>query len=338
MLEIPGVCYNPRMNQALTIGHLRFNSPLIQGPLAGYSCAPMRVQTWRYGHVAYCSTEMVSATHLARGGHMPARYCQRDVSEGPLSFQLSASNPDDLIKALPKVHAVNPEIIELNCGCPVAKIRKKRAGSYLLSDLDQLKRLVSTLRQHTQAAVSIKIRVAGDENDQDDIAIARAIADNGADCLVVHGRHWTERYDVPCRLDSIASLVKAVDIPVIANGDVIDQASCQQTIEQTGCAGIMIARAALGQPWLFQQISDTNFIPPSIPEVIECFLDHIHRLAAVDSPFRALLQARKIIKYYTRDLFPNKQHIHNNIMQCQDLSKLATCFIKTPTPLDDLYI
>ncbi len=303
----------------LSIGNLQFDSNLIQGPLAGYTCSPMRVQTWKHSQPAYCSTEMVSSTHLIHAKKEPRRYIERDAVEGPLCFQLSANNPDTLAKATRMVDQLDVDMIELNCGCPVRKIRSKGSGSRLLSQTDNLKRLITALRENTDKAVSIKVRVSGDANDQDDLMIAEIIEELGADCLVVHGRHWTERYDVDCRFNQISQFVRTVNIPVIGNGDVECHASLKKMLDETNCAGVMIARASMGQPWLFSQLSQSDYELPSVREMGETYIDHINRLAELDSPFRALLQGRKIGKYYARNHLADKAGFIKEIMQCTEM-------------------
>lgn len=311
-----------KSNNTLTIGQTSFPSFLVQGPLAGYSCAPMRIQTWRYSTPAYCSTEMASAAHLIHARYQPQRFTFRHPEEGPLCFQLSGYDPDVLAKATRVVDALGVELIELNCGCPVNKIRSKGAGSKLLSRPEHLRQLVRSMRENTNALLSIKIRVAGDQADQDDAHIARVIEEEGADVLVVHGRHWRERYDVDCRYDAIQRLVDQVTIPVIGNGDVADLASLSNMLE-TGCAGVMIGRASVGQPWLFDQLlcelRGEAFEPPSTAEVGEIFIDHIEQLAALDSPFRATLQARTMGKYYARDRLQDKMGFLLTLNDCADL-------------------
>ncbi len=288
----------------------------------------MRVQTWRFSQPAYCSTEMVSATHLVHAKKMPQRYMERDASEGPLCFQLSAEDPDTLAKAVKKVNTLAPEIIELNCGCPVNKIRRKGAGSKLLAHPDKLKRLIYALRSNTDSAVSIKIRVAGDDVDQDDVNIAQIVEQEGADALVVHGRHWTEGYDKPCRYAQIKQLVDSVAIPVIGNGDVSDLSSLKTLFESTGCAGAMIARAAMGQPWLFAQLQaeyqQRPFTKPTAKQIGEVFINHIERLASTDSEFHAVLQARKMGKYYARHTIESSHQFTLDLMACKTLQAFTT--------------
>lgn len=311
------------MIKPLHIGRLQFASNLIQGPLAGYTCAPMRRQAWLFSQPAYCSTEMVSASHLVYAKKTPIRFIERDPIEQALCFQLSADDPEILAEAVQKINVFQPEIIELNCGCPVNKIRRKGAGSKLLSDPERLKKMVNALRKNTQSAVSIKIRVSDEQNDQDDLLISKIIEEEGADALVVHGRHWSERYDVPCRYSQIRQIVEAVKIPVIGNGDVSDFDSLKKMITLTNCAGVMIGRASMGQPWIFANLTaqsqHENYQLPSPAQIGEIFIDHIERLARLDSEYRAVLQARKMAKYYARNAIPRAFDFVLQIMQCSTM-------------------
>lgn len=307
------------MLKPLQIGRHKFTNNLIQGPLAGYTCAPMRRQTWLFSSPAYCSTEMVSAMHLVHAKKIPVRYIERDPKEQALCFQLSAEDPETLAQAMQKINYLQPEIIELNCGCPVNKIRRKGAGSKLLSEPLRLQKLVHALRSNTNAAISVKIRVSGDADDQDDLLIAKIIEEEGADALVVHGRHWTEDYTVPCRFAQIKRLVESVNIPVIGNGDVKDMDSLTTMLNSTNCAGVMIARASMGQPWIFSELIEQNFTKPSAKVIGEIFIDHIERLAKLDSDYRAVLQARKMGKYYSRNAIPTSREFTLELMQCSNM-------------------
>jgi len=288
----------------LKIGSIEFNSNLIQGPLAGYSCAPMRVQTWKFSQPAYCSTEMLSAAHLVNAKSNHPRFIYRDEKEGALSVQLSGNNPEVLGKATKIITKLNnPEMIDLNCGCPVTKIRAKKAGSKLLVQQELLASIIKEMKNNTDAAITVKVRVAGNSNEHDNVEVAQLIESAGADAIVVHGRHWTERYDTPCRYDQITQIVKAVDIPVIGNGDIEDLKTLKKMLK-TGCKGAMISRASLGQPWIFAQLeseaSGEAFASPPLALVSQIFIDHIRLLATLEGEHRAVLQARSLAKYYFR--------------------------------------
>ena len=293
----------------ITSLHLKnkiFNNNLIQGPLAGYSCAPLRLLAKQWGNPAFCCSEMLSAKHLSESNKIAPRFSFKDPHEGPLCIQLSGNNPDDLARAADRAIALGADLLDLNCGCPVSKIRKKGAGSKLLDNPEQLTALIQSLQRDTTIPVSIKIRV--DENAQHTNSLTAALIaqDAGVDFITVHGRHWTESYDQPCRIDQIAHIVSQLQIPVIANGDVTDTTSALKLLKDTGAAGIMIARAAVGQPWLFTQIKmeaqETLFTPPTATEIGQLFLQHVQGLIALEGEKMAILQSRKLIKYYAKSV------------------------------------
>ncbi len=291
-----------KMIHPLQLGNLSLPSNLIQAPLAGVSCAPFRELIAEFAGVAYCATEMISAKTLL---HRPLRrYTYKSPREGLLSFQLSGNQVLELQKAAELACGYGADLIDLNCGCPVAKIRKKGCGSKLLSLSTTLAQIIQGIKSITTAPLSVKIRVDGDSGDRFNTDVVKAVNDAGADFLIVHGRHWTEHYDTAVRLDEIASIVHHSAIPVIGNGDVKDYPSLQKMFTTTGCAGIMIGRAGVGQPWLFQMLSAQDqgqtYCKPSTAEIGQLFLKHIQGLVELDNEIIATLQARKLSKYYFR--------------------------------------
>ena len=220
------------MIKPLTLGNTTFPVNLIQGPLAGISCAPFRSLTWRYSRPAFSCTEMISCKTII---HQPLqakqRYISKDPAEGPVCFQLSGTDPVELAEAVKRVTAHGADLIDLNCGCPVKKIRSRGAGSKLLTNPTALYQLIRAMKENTHVPVSIKIRVdGGDEKFNHEVAAV--VSDAGADFLIVHGRHWTEHYETPCRYDAIAHFVQAVKIPVIGNGDVACVESLQRMLQR----------------------------------------------------------------------------------------------------------
>jgi tRNA-dihydrouridine synthase B len=310
----------------LQLGNKTFPINIIQGPLAGISCAPFRLLTWRYGKPAYSCTEMISCKTLL---HQPTlalqRFVLKDPGEGPVCFQLSANNPAELAEATKRVTDYGADLIDLNCGCPVKKIRSKGAGSSLLTDSAKLYQLICAMKQNTHLPVSIKIRVEGASDEKFNKEVAKIVSDAGADFLVVHGRHWTEYYETPCRYDHIQFFVEELKIPVIGNGDIADVDSLKKMLA-TGCAGVMIARAGVGQPWLIQElISEMNqekFVMPPLKEIGSIFIEHVERLITLlgDEKF-SILQARKFAKYYARSL-TGKTEFCAAVNACGDLQSL----------------
>lgn len=319
------------MLKPLTLGNKTFPNNLIQGPLAGVSCAPFRALTWRYSQPAYSCTEMISCkTLIHQSNQAKHRYVSKDSEEGPVCFQLAGNDPQEVAEATKRVTDYGADIIDLNCGCPVNKIRSKGAGSRLLTDAPALYKLIVAMKQHTTVPVTIKIRVEGaDEIFHQDIA--NVVRDAGADALVVHGRHWTQHYETPCRYDAIQFFVDALSIPVIGNGDI----ACSESLKKmlaTGCAGVMIGRAGVGQPWLIRQlITEWNGDTYALPELSErgaMFLQHVKQLSQLlESEKFAVLQARKFAGYYARGC-DHRPDIVKAVNQCDTLSGLEALIIR----------
>lgn len=310
----------------LKLGNSIFPDNLIQAPLAGVSCAPFRALTWKYSQPAFSCTEMLSCKTLL---HQPAlaqsRYLIKDPNEGPLCVQLSGNNPLELAEAVKRVTQYGVDLIDLNCGCPVPKIRNKGAGSSLLVESARLYQLIRAMKQNTHVPVSIKIRVEGGSQDRFNAELATVVNDAGADFLVVHGRHWTEHYETPCHYEDIQFFVEALKIPVIGNGDVACVDSLKRMLA-TGCAGAMIGRAGVGQPWLIAQlraeIMGEVFTPPGLAEIGEIFVTHVEKLAdLLHSEKFAILQARKFAKYYARTM-TDKAEFCAEINECEQMEKL----------------
>ncbi len=290
----------------LQLGTLQLHSNLIQGPLAGYSCAPFRVIAQKYGDPAFCVTEMISAKDIMHRDPKPKRYLGKDPQEGLLCYQLSGNDPEYLGRAAALVSEHGADLIDLNCGCPVGKIRAKHAGSKLLTKPETIYALVKAIKANTAATVSIKIRVAGDAADHNDAAVIDAAEQAGVDFITVHGRHWTERYDVPCRYNAIADIVSYARVPIIANGDVQDYPSLKRIFETTQCAGVMIARASVGKPWLFQQLyaaeNNLPFSEPTTNQIGNILREHLRLLIELEKERTTVLQSRKFAKYYSHCL------------------------------------
>lgn len=317
------------MIRSLALGSKTFPVNVIQGPLAGISCAPFRMLTWQYGRPAYSCTEMISCKTLL---HQPVwvqqRFIRKHKEEGPVCFQLASSDPRELAEATRRATDFGADLVDLNCGCPVKKIRSKGAGSGLLTEPLKLYHLITAMKKNTPQPVSIKIRVEG-RNEKFNAELVKVIAEAGADFLVVHGRHWTEHYETPCRHEAIQYFVEQLKIPVIGNGDIACLSSLKKMLA-TGCAGVMIGRAGVGQPWLIQKLiaemEGKDFKNPSLEEVGSIFMRHVEELAELlEYEKFAVLQARKVAKYYGRPL-SRRAAFCAEVNICNDLGSLrALC-------------
>ncbi|MBB71571.1 MAG: nitrogen regulation protein [Legionellales bacterium] len=315
------------MVKPLHIGNRQFASNLIQGPLAGVSSAPFRRLVWRYSQPAFTYTEMISCkTLLNMSIKSRQRFITRAPDEGTLCFQLSANDANELAEATKLVTDLGADLVDLNCGCPKKKIRTKHAGSKHLSDPSRLAQFIKAMKDNTTIPVSVKIRVDGDSDDNFNRDIGMVIQDAGADVLVVHGRNWRDDYDKPVFYDQIRYFTETLSIPVIGNGDVACHDSLQAMLA-TGCAGAMICRAGVGQPWLIGALSahltDVPFTKPVPSAIGALFVEHVAGLAdLLASEKFALIQARKFAKYYGREI-PERRNFCEAVNNCETLSDLA---------------
>ena len=285
------------LNSPFHIGGLRLANRLIQGPLAGFSCAPFRQLFYQHTPPAYCMSEMISA-HDVLDKHLPdSRYLYRAPEERVLCYQLSGNHPNTLAKAAHRVQALGADLIDLNAGCPKPKIRKKGAGSALLDDPEHLFEMVRAMREAMTIPLTVKIRISNHERD---LVLAEGIQQAGADALTVHGRLWTDDYDTPCDFSHIARIKAAVTIPVIANGDISCHSTLANAVESTGCDAYMIARAGSGHPWLYQDLlgDSGSLAHHAHDERVDCFMRHLNGLADLESEHQAVLQSKSLVRYY----------------------------------------
>ncbi len=303
----------------LTIGNKHFDSRLIQAPLAGISCAPFRVLAHTHGNPAYCTTEMLSAAKLCELKSNAKRYIWRDPREKTLAMQLSGNNAKILAHAVSVAEQLGADLIDLNCGCPMPKIRKKNAGTKLLEMPQQLIEILTAMRQATSLPLTVKMRIIN-HCPEDNIQLAQLIEACGIDGIVIHGRTWQEDYTINPDFNTIAQIKKAIRIPIIGNGNVGDKLSLQQMLA-TGCDGIMIGRAGIGQPWIFHQLHTAcdTWLPPQQTEIDKLFQQHIHELAQCDGEKLAILQARRLAKWYRRQSDYRKDPIYHALTHCETL-------------------
>lgn len=283
------------INSSFKIGSVTLPNRLIQGPLAGYSCAPFRVLFNHYRSPAYCVTEMSSAQDILEKHSLNSRYVYRSPKEQFLSYQISGTESMILAKAAQKLQVHGADIIDINCGCPKPKIRKKGAGSALLENPEQLVRIIEEVRAAIAIPLTIKIRIQGNDND---LLLAKKIEEAGADALIIHGRRWVDDYDIASDFEQIAHIKKVTSIPVIANGDIHDMASLQRAIELSGCDAFMISRAGTGKPWLYKELLEQQKQSIDFIEQAMIFRGHLQQLAELENEMKAVLQSKSLIRYY----------------------------------------
>ena len=241
-------------------------------PLAGFTDRPFRKIAKQFG-VDITYSEMISSNALVYNSDKTFKMLQKNSNETPYIVQLAGSDSDIIKKAVLILNEIDGiDGIDLNCGCPVPKIISQNAGSALLKDLDNLKRLVSTIKKYSNKKyTSIKTRIGFSKKIPS--LIANALQDSGVDFVAVHGRTRSGGYKSKIDYEAIGEFVKTLKIPVIANGDITSYEIAQDVMRTTGTNSIMIGRGSIGKPWIFYQLKQkSDKIPNDI--VLDVILSH----------------------------------------------------------------
>lgn len=286
------------------IGGLKCPNRLIQGPLAGVSAAPFRRLFYPIAPPAYLVTEMISAQDVLTRHTPDSRYLYRAPEEERLAYQLAGSESKIMAQAAVKLEQIGADLIDINCGCPKSKIRKKGAGSALMDTPSLLLDIVQHVRDSISIPLTVKLRIYGTEADE---VLAQKLASLGVNALIIHGRRWTDDYDVACDYSQIAAIKKAISIPVIANGDIWDETSLQRAVRESGADAYMISRAGCGRPWLYQHLLKKMPARLDFQDCLTSFLAHFDHLCSLESEHRAVIQSRTLVRYYFRQLLSRAQ-------------------------------
>jgi tRNA-dihydrouridine synthase B len=253
-------------------------------------------------------TDMVPVDGLVRGpGRL--RYMLRPsfYVERPYGVQLLGKRPGDMEEAARMAADAGASLIDLNMGCPARKVVKTGGGVALMRDQRLAASLVEAARRGVgdRLPVTVKIRTGWDESSLNAPELARVLEQAGAAWVVVHGRHRRQLCAGPVDLDTIAAVVDAVDVPVFGNGGVVDDASMETMVRQTGCAGVMVAQGALGRPWLFRQLAaawrrEVVCGEPSLEERRELMIRHLDLYLREADERRAVREMRKHLGWYAK--------------------------------------
>ena len=253
------------------------------------------------------TTEMVSAQGFLTAP--PDRNAYRFLlarfpEEGPLAVQIFGSEPLFMAQAAAKLTDLGAfSSIDINMGCPAQKVVGGQSGSALMKDPDLAAEIVQQVKRATPLPVTVKMRLGWDEGHKNAVMFARMLEQAGADGLTVHGRTRQQQYAGKADWDTIGQVKRAVSIPVIANGDIVDGPSALDALHTTGCDGLAIGRAALGNPWIFAEIkaalNEETYTPPSFSEVIATAMRQAREMAVWKGERSALLEMRKHFAWYT---------------------------------------
>lgn len=309
----------------LRIGNLILDNPFFLAPLAGITDAPMRKLCKEQG-AALVFTEMVSAKGLWYGDKNTGRLLYTDKSEKPVGVQIFGHEPEVMAYTAREMDKIQCDLIDINMGCPVPKIVKNGEGSALLKNPDLIYDLVSAVVKNTSKPVTVKIRIGWDSESINAVEVAHAISAAGASAISVHGRTREQYYSGKADWSVIGKVKRAVNIPVVGNGDVIDGASAIAIMEQTGCDFVMIGRGALGNPWIFREVTAAwRGLPipeaPSKEQKKQMMINHLQDLADLKGEYTAVREMRKHVGWYLKGV-PGAASFRGRVNQITDINSL----------------
>lgn len=275
-------------------------------PMAGVADMAFREICKSYG-CAYTVSEMVSAKGFTMGDRKSAELMQLSESEHPCAIQIFGSDPKIMAEAAQKALAYKPDVIDINMGCPAPKIAGNGGGSALLKDLPLAQSVIKAVADSVDIPVTVKFRTGWDKETNVAVELAKRAEDAGAAALTVHGRTRKQMYSPPVDIQTIADVKKAVSIPVIANGDIVDGLSAAKMIEQTNCDFLMVGRGALGRPWVFSQINaylqhEIILPEPPVSQRMLVMVKHIRRICELKGERVGIREARKHAAWYIRGI------------------------------------
>lgn len=290
----------------MKIGNLEIKGYACLAPMAGVADRAFRELCMSYG-AAYVISEMVSSKGLTMQDKKSKELLFLSDAERPAGAQIFGDDSEIMANAALKAMEFSPDFIDINMGCPAPKIAGNGGGSALLKNPELIGKIVKKVVEVSPVPVTAKIRIGWDKNSINAVEIAKIIEAAGADAITVHGRTKDQMYAPPVSLDEIANVKKAVSIPVIGNGDIVDGKSAKLMLDMTGCDFLMVGRGALGNPWIFQCINaylnkEADFTEPTLEEKMDVMLRHIGTLCEYKGVRIGMREARKHAAWYIKGI------------------------------------
>lgn len=312
------------MNKNMQIGPYTLRNNLVVAPMAGVTDRPFRMLCKKMG-AGLAVSEMVTSNSLLYGSAKTLRRANHQGEVEPISVQIAGSDPKMMAEAAKHNVDNGAQIIDINMGCPAKKICNVMAGSALLKDEPLVSQILKAVVGAVDVPVTLKIRTGWDKQNRNAVQIAKMAEDIGVQALAMHGRTRACLYMGDAEYDTIATVKHSIKIPLIANGDITTPEKAKFVLDYTGADAVMIGRAAQGRPWIFREIehylaTGTHMLPPTVQEIHQVMLEHIHDLYDFYGDLSGMRVARKHISWYTKGLkdSANFRHQMNQLQTIEE--------------------
>lgn len=292
------------MAKTLSIGSLKLENNLLLAPMAGITNLPMRLLARECG-ASLCFTEMVSVNGLVREGKKTYELLRSAPLDHPLGIQLFGDDPALLAEGARLAEGYG-ELIDINMGCPVKKVVGSGAGSALMQEPAKVGAIVRETRKATKLPLTIKIRAGWSAAEPTFLEIAHIAEEEGCDAITLHPRSRCQMFTGKADWSRIAELKSAVKLPVIGSGDIFTPLDALEMLNLTGCDGVMVARGALGNPWIFREalnlMAQREPCPPTLAERCALAIRHLEMFMALAGERIALVEMKKHLAWYAKGL------------------------------------
>lgn len=293
-------------DKTISIGPYTLPNNLFLAPMAGVTDRPFRQLCRKLG-AGMAVSEMITANKALWASKKSLLRANHEGEPEPRSVQIAGADPQMMAEAARHNVAEGAHIIDINMGCPAKKVCNVMAGSALLQHEKLVAEILEAVVNAVNVPVTLKIRTGWDRDNRNGVRIARIAEDAGIQALAVHGRTRADAYKGDAEYDTIAEIKSRIAIPVIANGDIASPEKALLVLQKTGVDGLMIGRAAQGNPWIFQQINHFlqtghNLAEPSVTEVQQILISHLNTLYDFYGEYSGVRMARKHIAWYSKGL------------------------------------